>query len=384
MRSSLNVSFYDPVSLSYQGGGERWILEVANRLLARGHEVNVFTTGWIPSGSSGKKVVSKGIVDVVEMKYVRFFKGFAVPSALDLSMLARAFDDSDVVYFYVCPPNELMAWALRHKIHRPLVGGFHAFLQPDRYLLHQVYLPLFKKALSTFDCLHVLNRSTAQLMDRWGYTNTYFIPNGVDTNVFRLGDSSMKDGVFNVLYTGRLTKDKGADVLSEIIRYVNEELRIRNIKFTICGFGPLKNLIIKTTHKYENVKYLGFVPPEIIASIYREAQLFLSPSRTESMPLSLLEAQSCGLPVVGSKIPGILEIIRNNTNGVLVDVDDIKGFSNALKRYYELWCASKEEYHALDKAIRENMVKHYDWNVIICKIEEMLRKCTKESNRLNK
>lgn len=374
MRSSLNVSLFNPVSLSYQGGGERWVLEVATRLLARGHEVNVFTTGWSPSGSRGK-VFFEDIVNVVETRYVRFFRGFAVPSALDLSMLISAFNDSDVVYFYVYPPNELMAWVLRHRIHRPLVGGFHTFLTPSRYLLHQVYRPIFRKALCAFRGLHVLNRSTADLMNEWGYMNTYFIPNGVDTNIFRPGDSNAQDDAFNVLYTGRLTEDKGADLLLKIIGYVNEKLKIRNIKFTICGAGPLKSLVKETAEKYDNVEYLGFVPSEIFPQIYGKADLFLIPSKSEGMPLRLLEAQSCGLPIVGSKIPGITDVIREGINGVLIDVWNTMGFAEAIKKYHWLWNFSSNDYDELKNEIRENIVENYDWNTVMNKLEHMFKMC---------
>jgi len=374
MRSNLKIGLYNPVSLTYQGGGERWILEVAGRLLARGHDVTVFTTLWNPSFSKGAKLFHSGVARVVELRYLRFFRGFAFPSPLDLNVLIKKFNDLDMVYFYVYPPNELMAWTLKHQIRSPLIGGFHTFLAPTRFLLHSVYKPIFRRALRVFRGLHVLNSSTAYLMKEWGYRNVYFIPNGVDTNVFRLGDFSCRDK-FNVLYTGRLTEDKGADVLLGIVRYVNEELGLRNIRFTICGFGPFRRFVEEVARKYENVDYLGFVPSETFPQIYANADLFLIPSKSEGMPLRLLEAQSCGLPAVGSKIPGISDVVINGKTGCLVNVGDIKSFAETIKKYYELWRGSPKEYYKINKAIREHIVKNYDWNIIINELEEMIREC---------
>lgn len=371
--SHLKISFYNPVSLSYQGGGERWIIEVAKRLSARGHHVTVLTTLWSPSGQNNVNTVFEDI-DILETRYVRFFRGFAVPSALDLSLLIRTFNESDVVYFYVYPPNELLAWTLKHKIRTPLVGGFHTFLAPDRFFLHHIYKPFFKKALRAFDGLHVLNRHIASLMKDWGYTNIYFVPNGVDTYLFQLGKGN--SSFFNVLYAGRLTEDKGADVLLDIIHYVNEKLRIRNIKFTICGFGPFQRLAEDIAGEYENVEYLGFVPREDLPNIYGNANLFLIPSKTEGMPLRLLEAQSCGLPVVGSRIHGIIDVVADGNNGALVDIGDVKGFAEAIKRYYEFWLSSSDEYYKLRRKIRGSTVKNYDWEVILGKLEQMFKTCT--------
>jgi glycosyltransferase involved in cell wall biosynthesis len=206
----------------------------------------------------------------------------------------------------------------------------------------------------------------------WGYTNIYFIPNGVDTKIFKLREPS-NTGFFNVLYAGRLTEDKGADALLGIIRYVNEELRIRNIKFTICGFGPFKKFVEEVARKYANVEYLGFVSHKMLPKIYGEADLFLIPSKSEEMPLGLLEAQSCGLPAVGSNIPGISDVIVNGKTGRLVHSGNIASLAEAIKEYYLLWRHSPEQYYEMSRTIREHIVNNYDWNSIIGKIENMFK-----------
>ena len=206
-------------------------------------------------------------------------------------------------------------------------------------------------------------------MTNWGYENTYFIPNGVETNNFSINNSLNDE--FSVLYTGRLTKGKGADNLLEIIQYINENLDIKNIKFIICGSGPLKNLVEKTAKKYDNVQYLGFVPPKNFPSVYANSDLFLIPSKSEGMPLRLLEAQSSGLPVVGSNIPGITDVITDSNQGTLVDIGDIKGFATVIKNYQNLWTSSPKKYQHLKSSIREKTTKKYDWTITINKLEQM-------------
>ena len=91
------------------------------------------------------------------------------------------------------------------------------------------------------------------------------------------------------------------------------------------------------------------------------------------MPLRLLEAQSCGLPIVGSKIPGIVDVISDGNNGLLIDMYDVRSFAEAIKKYFELWSFSYEEYRDLKKKIREHVKIHYDWEIILIKLEEMFR-----------
>ena len=57
------------------------------------------------------------------------------------------------------------------------------------------------------------------------------------------------------------------------------------------------------------------------------------PSYREGMPRSLLEASSSGLPIIGSNVPGINQLIQNNYNGILVDAKNAKSIADAMKRF---------------------------------------------------
>ena len=93
----------------------------------------------------------------------------------------------------------------------------------------------------------------------------------------------------------------------------------------------------------------------------------------EGMPRSLLEAQSCGLPAVGSRIPGISDVIINEENGHLIRIGDVKGFAKAIEKWYELWRSSPEAYRKLNKKVRDHIKKNYDWSIVIEMMEKMLR-----------
>jgi len=372
----MRICFFSTRSLLEGGGGENWIIKVS-RSLAKYHHVHVIGLKYAET----KRLHDSELMSSLEEDKIRYQefpcikppKGAALPNPLFAGRILSIFNSSDLVYVMLpMSPVERLFYLLKKCFKSRLIGGFHFFLRSDM-LLHRLYMPIFKKSLDAFDAYHVLNRRTYVWLQKMGFNNIFYIPNGVDTKTFQLCRNPSNSQFFNILFTGRLTEDKGVDVLIEIIRYINEKLKIQNIKFTITGSGPLEDRINAIAQKYNNVNFLGFVDINVLPKIYANANLFLIPSKMEGMPLRLLEAQSCGLPVVGSKIFGILDVVINGKTGYLMNVGDIKGFAESIKKYYELWCNSSREYYNMNKAIREHITRNYDWNIIIEKIEKMFK-----------
>jgi glycosyltransferase involved in cell wall biosynthesis len=79
-----------------------------------------------------------------------------------------------------------------------------------------------------------------------------------------------------------------------------------------------------------SISFAGYVPD--VSDLYSRAAVFVLPSRIEGMSNALLEAQSWGIPVVATDIPGNRAVIRSAHNGVLVPVDDSDAMANALVR----------------------------------------------------
>lgn len=78
---------------------------------------------------------------------------------------------------------------------------------------------------------------------------------------------------------------------------------------------------------------MTFVPPLVDPlSYYSSLDIYMNTSRHEGMPLSVLEAMACGLPVVAPKIGGIPEVISNEAEGILVDPPSLENFMNASLR----------------------------------------------------
>jgi glycosyltransferase involved in cell wall biosynthesis len=339
------------------------------RLRERGHNVGILYTNWTPERASVMDITSLlKDIKLYECSFVKPpLRGMAL---IDIFSIRRLLNDYDLSYMLAYSPNELQIRFFRRLIQKTLIAGIHSFLNLESDSIHRLYLPLCLFGMRAFDAIHVLNKYMLSLFRKNSFKNVFLIPNGVDTGEYELCYPPWDSETFTVLFSGRLTRDKGADILIDIIRRTKISLN-QEVKFVIAGTGPLKKSIEKITEEFRNVEYLGYVDRDVLKQVYRRAHLLLVPSRSEGMPLCVLEAQSCGLPVVGSRIPGIMDIVEDGKSGRLVTVNDIDGFVTTIKEYYILWKETPEKYYEMNRNIREKIIQRYDWDKVICELEKL-------------
>lgn len=129
-----------------------------------------------------------------------------------------------------------------------------------------------------------------------------------------------------VLYFGRLSEEKGLSVLLKSCE------KLSNIKFVIAGTGPLE----EECKKLKNVKYVGFKTGKELNEIIGRAKFVIYPSICyENCPLTILEAESLGTPVITVNYGGAKELVTNNKTGILIDKVDVESLSNAIQTLYE-------------------------------------------------
>jgi len=140
------------------------------------------------------------------------------------------------------------------------------------------------------------------------------IPNGIDTELFRPPGSRLIEGRLRLLYTGRLIPLKRIDL---IIRALPELKRLSGLEVSleIAGEGPQERELKALSRELgigDSVHFAGGVPHAGIADYYRAAHVYVQMSCTEGMSNSLLEAVSCGLPVVTSAFNGTDALVKGN------------------------------------------------------------------------
>ncbi len=155
------------------------------------------------------------------------------------------------------------------------------------------------------------------------------IHNGVDLELYdyeRTGDPyqkfpELKGKRLIVLYAGRLITQKGLGIFAEAISHLKDT----DSHFLFTGRGS-QRLLSHILQRYgvpkERYTYLGFVPGDVLPSIYKLSSVFVLPSFYENFPFSLLEAMAMKVPCVASDVGAIDEIIEDGKTGLLFPAGD--------------------------------------------------------------
>jgi glycosyltransferase involved in cell wall biosynthesis len=145
---------------------------------------------------------------------------------------------------------------------------------------------------------------------------------GVDTERFgphrRVADR-YGAGRVAVLYAGRLTKEKGADLLADA--FLVARARDPRLHLVLAGGGPEEEVL--RARLGEHATFLGWLEGDALAEAYASADLFLFASRTDTFGQVLLEAQASGLPVVAVAEGGPCSIVEDGLSGLLRPADPL-------------------------------------------------------------
>lgn len=137
--------------------------------------------------------------------------------------------------------------------------------------------------------------------------------------------NTVRDDFF--LYVGRLSQEKGIDVLLHTFRQSEKSL-------VIIGNGPLQDQIKSLASERQNVKYLGFQSRPVIMDHLKRASALIVPSIWyEGFPITILEAFASGTPVIGSRLGGIAEIVKDKYNGMLFEAGSTEGLAETLNEF---------------------------------------------------
>lgn len=184
----------------------------------------------------------------------------------------------------------------------------------------------------------------SELVDLTSYKQQFFLKNGVentiDTNNFEtILNTRFKSKNINVLYLSNMMKEKGYDTVLELAKKVKE----KNIKaeFNFAGAWASKedelyfNKFVKENGLETIVNYHGLVSGEEKKNVFKNANLFIFPSRysKEVFPLSLLEALSYGLPILTFDIGAVADIIDNEIGAVTNSDFIFESFQKMKKQY---------------------------------------------------
>lgn len=273
----------------------------------------------------------------------------------------------------------------------PVIVGVHTSIKIENAItkhdsLHNfLYLGfLYKALLCGTAAVHVINGDDADLLkNHFKHKNIYkiLLPFPSKKDVPAAYGSNEEE--FRILYAGRLTMQKGVDILLGCIQKLREGEIFPFLKFRLAGSGEsdFVEKFQELSREYSNVTYLGHVPNGEMDTLYQWADIVLVPSYLETGNYISLEAGSNGKVVVVSDLSGPREIVRDGETGFLVP----PAKEAFVRKVEELYAMKKEDvasFNALGKQAKRYIEERFAPDTIYRQFRSMLEE-TVIRNRKN-
>lgn len=217
-------------------------------------------------------------------------------------------------------------------------------------LVNQVFTYSSKKLVVSYDKIR-------QFAANEFFSNFEVVGNSINEEVFYLNDEKVLNDFFTITTIGAFDPIKDQITILKSLKLIDKELQ-NKVFFNWIGFNGwgLNNTNQVTdlinSYKFENIKVNLFesLSRNEIASKLRGTNLFLFSSISEGLPVSVLEALACGVPVCTTRCGGVDELI-NDYNGKIIQIKDYKEMSNFILYFIQ------NEYKYDKKAISQNIIK---------------------------
>lgn len=164
------------------------------------------------------------------------------------------------------------------------------------------------------------------------------VRNGIDMSLFS-PPAQAPDGPFRILTVARLVEKKGIPILVEACRILHQ--RGLDFRCDIVGKGALRATLDRMIREWgltERVRLVGPLPQQEILRHYHGAHLVVLPcivgqdGNRDGLPVSIVEALACGVPVISTPVTGIPEAVHDGVNGLIVPEGDTVKLADAIER----------------------------------------------------
>lgn len=208
----------------------------------------------------------------------------------------------------------------------------------------KLLLYMIKKA----DYIGVRGENSQKMLEKSIKRKKIFIPH----NIFDFNSMVPhldKKKIYDLIYIGNFHFYKRVDLIIKIAEDIRNRYN-KTLKLLLIGDGPLKAEIIrkvKLLDLKQDVSFVKYSDLNELNTYLNQSKIFIMTSQGDGLPMAMIEALSCGLPVVISDDADIPTVIKNGENGFLVKVRDVPEFSNCIYKiladnglYKEMSCSA--------------------------------------------
>ena len=228
------------------------------------------------------------------------------------------------------------------------------------------------------DAVHSISEYNRRWLEAFGFDPARIIhhPIGIDITRFqpRTGQYNRQgnDEPVTIVTVARLVQEKGIGYALEALADVRKQRPNLPIRYRILGGGLLENSLRAQARQLgldDIVELMGPQNQTVVRSVLARADLFLLPSVAEALPVSIMEAMACGLPVVATEVGSVAELVKDGHTGRLVPSADAKALARALLEMLE----GRENWSKLGSAGRTLVAQRYDIEMLNDRLVEHYR-----------
>jgi glycosyltransferase involved in cell wall biosynthesis len=379
----MRICLFTSTFLPKIGGHEIAMDELAHRFHAMGHETVVLSQ----TGSRWRQW------EVLERPFGLEWFSKPLSQKWGIGTFRRALRrlhrrwPFDVIHTFSSYPTGYAALDLSEEKSIPLIvtsqGGDLA--AGSRYEDRPVIMDRIRQTLLQCDAVTAISqymRQRALAIAPECASHLHDIPNGVDIADLSIpvADAAevfqqfpfLKDARF-ALFLGRLHPRKGVDVLIKAFAQIAGQ--IGSAQLIIAGDGRDRQALqalAQSTSATDRIHFLGPVRGVIKRWLLHQATCLVAPTRTwEGMPVVVLEALACGRPVIGTNVGGIVDLVRADENGLIVEPEDVPGLAAALANLL-----NDPDRIARLGAGAKRSIGPYDWHVVAEQYLALFRQLT--------
>jgi glycosyltransferase involved in cell wall biosynthesis len=279
--------------------------------------------------------------DLTPPQSIRLFNGDGTLPGF-FRALRSALDEKQYDVIHVHAPHLGLLFLIGTLFSRRMVGRSTVITVHDSFQNYKsrnklLFIPVFAAFQSVVCCSRASYDSFPDFFKRLAGDRLCYAQNGPDiARVDRIAAGIRRQvfqaGVFTSAAIGRMVDIKNhASLLQAFRASANASSRL-----VLIGDGPLRAQLEGRAREFglaDQVEFTGLIPRELVFQHLLNADLFVSTSRGEGLPVSVLEAMACGCPVLLSDIPPHREIAEGVDFIPLVDPDDAAGFAREMARF---------------------------------------------------
>jgi glycosyltransferase involved in cell wall biosynthesis len=309
------------------GGAEVHMHEIFKRIVARGHDVTLFCCHY-PGASPREEIDGLHVIREGTRNFFNYYVRGRYRSEFRRQNFDIVVDDINKIPFYT-------PWF----VEKPLVGILHHLFGPAVYhevaFLPGLYVSLAEKLATRVYRnvpMAVVSESTRQELIGYGFPaeNIFIVPNAVNHSDYSALEYA-KPARPIIGHLGRLKKYKSADHLLRAFQIVR--LEIPDVQLHIIGDGTHRAELEKLSQELgiaDSVQFLGYLSQQETVRRLHQMSVLANCSAKEGWGLTVIEANSCGVPVVASDVPGLRDSVVDEKTGLLFEYGNIEQISQKL------------------------------------------------------